>query len=157
VIVVLIFENRPSGKQFKTNIVEGTLSRKIKLHDIISFKYKGSSQQGTPSHPKIFRIIRDKTWLDVLASYDESDSSKGMKYALQLFYVDFSFTDFPTIKDKVHGCWTKDDGALIQRFFVSLAIETGFDPLNVNNWYSIQRKDFHNIVVWCICPGGIRN
>eukprot|EP00026_Physarum_polycephalum_P001891 Phypoly_transcript_01894.p1 GENE.Phypoly_transcript_01894~~Phypoly_transcript_01894.p1 ORF type:complete len:789 (+),score=99.81 Phypoly_transcript_01894:138-2369(+) len=96
--------------------------------DIVTVSYENFARRATLVNPKIVRIRKDISWEEVLRSYsDESGLNDTSRKVM-------GFTSKPA------GFWSSGNGQNIREFFENFAKARDFDPLGVENWYSLSTE-----------------
>jgi hypothetical protein len=68
---------RTNGTTFRTKLVTSDLKKKIKINDVVTYKFKIVQTAGKPILPEIFQIRRDITWKDALLNRSKIINETG--------------------------------------------------------------------------------
>jgi len=115
------------GITFRTRMIEEDVQKKIKINDVISYKYTHNSK---PLLPRIHQIRHELTWNDVLARR----------------------TQFPsTIITGKKRKWK--DPREQRKFFDEFAMfQKNFNPLDASQWYLTSHKEvIKGVCLICCC------
>lgn len=124
----------PNGVTFIATPATPALTTKwqLKPGDIVTFKHRGFwLGNGKPKSPTIYRVRTDKSWDDIVNSFDEN------KHTATVPVIRKDPSEMRPTRKK--GFWARPENR--RQFLIDLATSRGMDPFIADTWYGITQKD----------------
>jgi hypothetical protein len=136
----LFIISRTNGKSFQTALIDDAIMNRIKIGDVVRYKFKKSSPDGRPICPIIYQIRHDMTWKQALANHPSIPEKAGT-----IFSFLFHFHFFLLICSSDQSKWRKPKQQ--RMFFDKFAKSRNFNCLDAEKWYIVTRKDIITAVL----------